>query len=123
MHTKKNKGERLCNNLTELTLHEQMIVRTKEERIFAFCGAPCNARCMKCPGAPYIHYNVVRGKNKNKLCFLHYHNNSMFGLGRDNQLLIGNRRCDWVAPTEEQIRLNTIHIDRMEEEYQREHNN
>ena len=112
---------RLCGDLTHLVLHEQKMVKTKEERVCVFCGEPCQARCDMCPGRPYMHYNVARGPRKDYKCFLHYHNNSMLGLGRNDQLLIGKKRSEWVAPSESLIRRNRVHIRKLEEEYKANH--
>ena len=45
------------------------------------------------------------------------HNNNIFGLGINDQLLHAKRRADWCAPTEADILENTPHMNKLEEKF------
>ena len=60
---------RLCGDLTMLEYHDSKMEKTGKEHTCLVCGEMRIARCTTCPGKPYMHYQVARGKWKNKNVF------------------------------------------------------
>ena len=111
-----NRG-RLCGDLTMLEYHNSKMEKTGAEHICVVCGEVCIARCAACPGKPYMHYQVVRGKCKGKPCFFNYHNSSKFGLLRNDRMLFGQSRTNWKPPSASQLRENRRIITALEKGY------
>ena len=114
---KRHKTSRLCGNLDKLCTHVTSIEKTNTGRICAWCGKQgAYARCGKCkddnkkPVA--LHYNNSKGEGQGLLCFYHYHNDSRFGLGKnDSTALLKQTKGDWEEPTPREIDDNKSHIE------------
>ena len=52
----------------------------------------------------------MRGEQKEQSCFLHYHNESFFGLAKSYRRLIGKNSTTWFAASRTQIVTNRNHI-------------
>ena len=109
---------RLCGDLNMLQYHDSKMTRTGRERKCVVCGENCVACCTACTDRPYMHWQVVRGPNKGRQCFLEYHNSSHFGLCRDDSKLFGIAKNKWCEPTAEQLRKNRRHMISLQEEYE-----
>ena len=111
-HTSRHYGD-----LTQLTFHECKMVKTNNERICVYCSETCISRCTACPGMSYIHFNPNRGPRKHYKFFYHCHSNAHFGLGRNDQLLLGKTRSSWKPPTDLHVRSNRKNIKKLLDEY------
>ena len=100
-----------------LEYHNSKMEKTGIEHVCVVCGEVCIAQCAACPGKPYMHYQVVRGKCKGKPCFLDYHNSSKFGLLRNDNMLFGQSRTKWKPPSASQLRENRRIITSLEVGY------
>ena len=87
----RNSG-RLCGDLTILEHHDSTMEKTGKEHTCVVRGETCIARCDMCPGKPYVHYQVARGKCKNKKKLLDYHKISNFGVVRNGCMMFGQSR-------------------------------
>ena len=106
---------RLCGNIDKLCNHIDSIESRSKSRVCAWCGEPAYTMCTKCKddnGKPVVlHYNSKGGKGKGMQCFYQYHNDSCFGLGKnDKTLLLKGKKTDWEPPTAENIAENAKHI-------------
>ena len=106
---------RLCGNLDKLCKHIQCIQTVKAPKICAWCGLPTYQVCEKCTdgkGKPIpLHYNPKSSKTKGSLCFYHYHNDTRFGLGKnDASQILGVKRSEWIEPDKHDISSNASHI-------------
>ena len=108
----------LCGDLTILQYHDSKMYRTGKERNCVVCGEKCIAYCTACKDKPYMHWQVVRGPNKGRQCFLEYHNTSHYGLCRDDSKMFGIAKKSWCEPTAAQVRENRRHIHSLQEEYE-----
>ena len=118
---KRFKTTRLCGNLDKFCMHVKNVIKvpTKKPRICAWCGEATYLMCGVCKdesGKPVpLHYNASRGKAAGEHCFYHYHNDSMFGLGKnDATRLLGKSRSEWQQPRLADIRDNAEHVASLE---------
>jgi hypothetical protein len=107
---------RLCGDLTQLTFHEARVIQVKHPNNCAWCGEPALQRCNGCKDKPFLHNGVKRGPHAGKLCFLHHHNSTCFGLAKADSAMIGKQRKDWKAPTLAKIKANKKHIEELDAE-------
>ncbi len=110
------KKTRLCGDLEKLCKHTSSIQRTNHANVCAWCGeggayTHCGA-CMALTGKKVpLHYNCKAGPGKGLSCFYHYHDNSHFGLGKnDRSQLLNQPKWDWKKPTKREIKENNAHI-------------
>jgi hypothetical protein len=106
---------RLCGPLDKLCNHISHIQGSKRPLVCAWCGLNTYSVCGKCKddkGKPIpLHYNPKGEKTKGSLCFYHYHNDSCFGLGKnDRNRILGLKRSDWSLPDKDDIKDNASHI-------------
>ena len=74
---------RYCGDLRELERHVAAAATGfKDGRRCAFCGELTYSKCVICD-APLCFF-PLKGKNRGKLCYLHYHDITDFGLGYSN---------------------------------------
>jgi len=118
---KKNKlKSRLCGDLSHYAQHSQKLVllsskECKNGRKCEWCGEPCWTFCDKCPDKPFLHNNPLRGNNVGKICFLNYHNDSCFGLGKGDASMFGIKKSDWRPATPKLMREQTVVINKIKE--------
>ena len=80
---KRGASTRLCGDLTKLRTHiNSLEIGLKHPNLCAVCGTNAYSKCTLCN--KYVHYNVTRGADKGKNCFFELHDDSMFGLARDD---------------------------------------
>ena len=119
---KRHNTSRLCGNLDKLCLHVASIKKTNTGRICAWCGKQgAYAQCGKCKNEKKkpvaLHYNNSKGEGQGALCFFHYHNDSRFGLGKnDSSTLLNQTKGDWEEPTAKEIDDNRSHIESLGEQ-------
>ena len=106
---------RLCGPLDKLCTHISHIQASKRPLVCAWCGLNTYSVCGKCKddkGKPIaLHYNPKGVKTKGFLCFYNYHNDSCFGLGKnDSNRILGLKRSDWSLPDKHDIKDNASHI-------------
>ena len=108
---------RLCGDLGKITHHVRSIVPvpTKKPRVCAWCGLPCYFMCGMCKDETGkhipLHYNQKKGDAKGNQCFYHYHNDMMFGLGKNDHTRLRNgTKSEWKPATSAEIRKNAEHI-------------
>lgn len=102
------KGSRLCGNMSKFTYHVNSIEKIRSEKICYWCGGPAYTICQICE-VP-LHYGPKKGAHAGKQCFLHYHDESMFGLGRGDCSLLNTSKKDWQSPTRSRCARNRAHI-------------
>ena len=105
---------RLCGDVDKLCKHVESVISVSKSRICAWCGEPTYTLCGKCKDdngkAVPLHYNP-KGARKGALCFYRYHNDSCFGLGKnDSSLLLKGKKSDWTPPTADDIAENAEHM-------------
>ena len=108
-------NSRLCGNMDKLCNHVLSIEKTKKSRVCMCCGKPAYTLCRKCKDESRrlvaLHYNSKGGKGKGLICFYHYHNDSCFGLGKnDSTLLLKGKKGDWEPPSVDDITENAMHV-------------
>ena len=106
---------RLCGNLNKLCKHVDAVTKVKKACVCAWCGEPSYTLCGKCKddnGKPVLlHYNSKAGKGKGMICFYHYHNDSCFGLGKnDSTHLLKGKKGDWEPPSADDITENAVYV-------------
>ena len=107
---------RLCGNIDKLCMHVASKEKLKTGRICAWCGKQgAYTVCGKCvddnkkPVA--LHYNSQGQHGQGAMCFYHYHNDSRFGLGKnDSSVLLKQKKGEWEEPTAEEIDDNRSHV-------------
>ena len=110
------KRKRLCGDLQVLCKHTSSIVRNKHGTVCAWCGeGGAYTHCAECSEAAgkkiSLHYNCRLGPGKGLSCFYHYHDASMFGLGKnDSSQLLNKPKWEWKSPTKKEIKENKEHI-------------
>lgn len=110
------KRKRLCGDLQVLCKHTSSIVRNKHGTVCAWCGeSGAYTHCAECTEAAgkkiSLHYNCRLGPGKGLSCFYHYHDASMFGLGKnDSSQLLNKPKWEWKSPTKKEIKENKDHI-------------
>ena len=119
---KKNKRyrtSRLCGDLNKLCHHINSIEKLTKPLICAWCGEKTYTCCTICKDEKTkkkipLHYNAQRGSGTGKKCFYHYHDDSMFGLGKnDCSKLLGHRKQDWEPPTAVETAENALHVEEL----------
>ena len=117
---KKNKRyrtSRLCGDLNKLCHHVDSVEKITKPLVCAWCGHPTYTCCTICKDEKTkkkipLHYNARNGVGKGMKCFYHYHNDSMFGLGKnDSSKLLGLKKGDWEPPNNEEVSWNTQHVE------------
>jgi hypothetical protein len=96
---------RLCGDLTELIKHTQSKKSVKLPKICVVCGIDSYCYCTACGKAVHAPFS----KN-GELCFFDLHDDSFFGLGRDDCNLAQKRKAEWIYSTPTKRRENTKHI-------------
>ena len=116
-HEKRSGRSRLCGNIDKLCRHVECAERTpgKKARICAWCGTDTYTMCGICkdPKGKSIplHLMPQKGKAAGQMCFYHYHNDHMFGLGKnDMSAVLNGVKSEWEAPTPTDVRQNREHI-------------
>ena len=113
---KRSKSSRLCGDLDKLCVHIASKDRLKTGRICAWCGKPgAYTVCGKCVDVNKkpiaLHYNAKGEHGQGAMCFYHYHNDSGFGLGKnDASVLLKQKKGEWKCPTAEEIDDNKSHV-------------
>ena len=109
---------RLCGNLDNLESHVKSVIKgLSNDGICNACGLPCFSKCGICN--VYLHYFPQRGQVVDQLCFLKHHNESFFGLARQDMTLVGKRLRDFKKPNQQCIQINTKHIKKLRESEKR----
>ena len=116
---KKNKRfrtSRLSGDLNKLCHHINSIEKLTKPLVCAWCGEKTYTCCTICKDEKSkkkipLHYNARSGVGQGRQCFYHYHNDSMFGLGKnDCSKLLGHKKGDWTHPNAAEVGINSIHI-------------
>jgi len=113
---KRFQTSRLCGDLNKFCKHVESIVRlSNKPRICAFCGLKTYTMCGICKDedkkAVPLHYNSTKGEGKGMQCFYMYHNDSCFGLGKnDSTRILNGVKSNWEFPTLNEIRDNSGHV-------------
>jgi hypothetical protein len=114
---KRSGKTRLCGDIDKLCRHIESIERTpgKKGRVCAWCGLETYTVCGICKDSKGksipLHHIPHRGKAIGELCFYHYHNDNMFGLGKnDRSTLLHGVKGDWEKPTALEIKQNREYI-------------
>ena len=117
---KRHGTSRLCGDLDKLSRHVASIQKNNTGRICAWCGLPgAYAVCGKCKDPlskkqVSLHYNSKAKNVQGSLCYYHYHNDTRFGLGKnDSTNLLNQKKGDWKEPTPKELDDNRSHIDSM----------
>ena len=110
------KRTRLCGDLQKFCKHTSSIVRNKYPNICAWCGEQgaythCG-ECMAQTGKKIpLHYNCKSGPGKGLYCFFNYHDDSCFGLGKnDASQLLKQPKWEWKKPTKREVKENQTYI-------------
>ena len=102
---------RLCGDLTAINHHIQEREQMKHDQVCSFCVEPAYTRCMVCPERPALYFFPAKGPNKEKSCFIDYHNDCCFGLARrDFPGLLGRNKNEWSPPSDRKKNANGKHI-------------
>ena len=110
------KKTRLCGDIQKLCKHTSSIVRNNHANVCAWCGeGGAYTHCGECmaQGGKKIslHYNCKAGPGKGLYCFYHYHDDSCFGLGKnDTSQLLNQPKWDWKTPTKRAVKENQTYI-------------
>lgn len=109
---------RLCGDLDKLSKHADSIISVSKSRVCAWCGEPSYTLCGKCKDENGkqipLHYNP-KGARKGAQCFYHYHNDTCFGLGKnDCSLLLKGKKGDWEPPSTDDIAENAQHVSNLQ---------
>lgn len=113
---KRYSSSRLCGDLDNICTHAKNIKRLDKPRMCAWCGTKTYTVCGVCRDEKTrkhvpLHYNAKKGKGKNEMCVYDYHNNLMFGLGKnDSTRLLHGVKGDWEKPTKDMMDDNAKHI-------------
>ena len=112
---KRGASTRLCGDLTKLRTHiNSLEIGLKHPNLCAVCGTNAYSKCTLCN--KYVHYNVTRGADKGKNCFFELHDDSMFGLARDDFQLTNTKKGDWTKPSAQKMRKNKDLIDKFSQD-------
>ena len=113
------KRSRLCGDLQKFCKHTSSVVRNKYSNICAWCGEQgaythCG-ECMAQTGKKVsLHYNCKAGPGKGLYCFFNYHDDSCFGLGKnDASQLLKQPKWEWKKPTKREVKENQTYINSM----------
>ena len=80
----------------------------------AVCGTSAYSKCTLCN--KYVHYNVTRGADKGKNCFFELHDDSYFGMARDDFLISNKKKGDWTKPSAQKLKKNKERIDKFSQD-------
>ena len=69
----------LCGNLSLLIPHLESIARVKSGNLCAWCGKMSYYKCKLCGVG--CHHDEKKGEHVGKQCFIHLHDDALFGLG------------------------------------------
>ena len=117
---KKNKRyrtSRLSGDLNKLCHHIDSIERLTKPLVCAWCGERTYTCCTICKDESTkkkipLHYNARGGVGKDLKCFYQYHDDRMFGLGKnDCSKLLGLKKGDWEAASTVEVEENALHIE------------
>lgn len=115
---KRSRTSRLCGDIDKLCHHVSSIASLTKPRKCAWCGVDTYKMCGVCKdstskkGIP-LHYNQTKGEGQGEMCFYHYHNDGMFGLGRNDGTSLLNqkgKKAEWKKPSKSDIEQNKAHI-------------
>ena len=118
---KKNKLKtRLCGNLNHYAEHSKKLgllssKECKNGRKCKWCGEPCLTFCNRCPDKPFLHNNPLCRHSVGKICFLNYHNDTCFGLGKGNASMFGIKKGEWTPATPKLMQEQTVVIKKIKE--------
>lgn len=91
-------NSRLCGDLSTLQRHIAAAkTGNKHPKNCKVCGEPAYSECTLCQ-VP-LHYVTQRGSGAGKQCFFQWHDESFFGLCREDCTLINKRKAEWEFPT------------------------
>ena len=116
---KKNKRfrtSRLSGDLSKLCHHIDSIEKLTKPLVCVWCGEKTYTCCTICKDENTkkkipLHYNARSGVGQGRKCFYHYHNDSMFGLGKnDYSKILGQCKGDWTLPNAADVGINSLHI-------------
>ena len=106
----------ICGDIQKLCKHTSSIVRNNHANVCAWCGeggayTHCG-ECMARGGKKIsLHYNCKAGPGKGLYCFYHYHDDSCFGLGKnDTSQLLNQPKWDWKTPTKRAVKENQTYV-------------
>ena len=63
-----------------------------------------------------LHFSPVRGSNKDKKCFLHYHDKAYFGLAYQDTKFLGNKMIKWKPQFRKEIRISFEKMKKLDKE-------
>ena len=113
--SKQGGNSRLCGDLTKLKCHiNSLEIGLKHPNICAVCGTSAYSKCTLCN--KYVHYNVTRGADKGKNCFFELHDDSYFGMARDDFLISNTKKGDWTKPSAQKMKKNKERIDKFSQD-------
>ena len=94
----RGENSRLCGNLFRLEKHIKSVeTALKHPKSCKVCGGDAYSICGVC-NVP-LHFIPTKGKHTGKICFFDYHDDSFFGLARDDSKLSNAKKSDWAYPT------------------------
>lgn len=111
-----------CGDLDKLCRHVNSIESISKARICAWCGMPTYQVCSLCCGidgkAVPLHFKTRKkdgdDTTKPPMCFWHYHNNNMLGLGKnDRSQLLKQVKGEWKEPSKQEKDINRTHIQKL----------
>ena len=95
----------MCGDLTKLRSHiNSLEIGLKHPNLCAVCGTNAYSKCTLCN--KYVHYNVTRGVEKGKNCFFELHDDSYFGMARDDFQITNTKKGDWTKPSAQKMKKN-----------------
>ena len=113
--SKQGGNSRLCGDLTKLRSHiNSLEIGLKHPNICAVCGTSAYSKCTLCN--KYVHYNVTRGADKGKNCFFELHDDSYFGMARDDFQISNTKKGDWTKPSAQKLKKNKERIDKFSQD-------
>jgi hypothetical protein len=91
-------NSRLCGDLSGLQRHiASAKTGNKHPKNCKVCGEPAYSECTLCQ-VP-LHYVTQRGSGAGKQCFFQWHDETFFGLCKEDCTLINKRKAEWEFPT------------------------
>ena len=88
----KSGSERLCGDLTRFERHVESRAQRKNPRLCEACSSDYYNIC-GLYNVP-LHFLPQRGCHTNKICFLKYHSDTLFGLVWSDSTLIGKTKMN-----------------------------
>jgi hypothetical protein len=99
----------LGGNLSTLMRHINGRIYDKHGVQCVYCGLDSNCICDICK--EWVHWYPKTGVAKDADCYMKYHDEEYFVLGRDDQVLFfKKRKNDWNPPNQTQRRANAQHV-------------